>query len=175
VRWIANLSVFAILQLLLISLQTSLWMQIFGDFPPPQFWLPIFVYWAVYRRSYESILMIYLSMLMVGSMTALPYGILLLILVVLYIGLYYLRDRIYWSGSTFYMLACGFSTLVFPIAHLVISWILESNPIHDPELFHWIISILMTMLLSLPLYRILSFVDRLIPRFEGGDAREGFR
>ncbi len=174
-RWLVNFFIFAVIHLLLITLQTSFWLQVFGDFPAPQFWVPGFVYWAVYRKSFEAIAMVYLTVFMAGGLTALPYSLLLLILILVYVGLYYLKDRIYWSGSTFYMLACGFAAICFPVMHVIISWITEPNPIHDPELFHWIISVLMTMLLSLPLYRFFGFIDRFIPRAEGLDAREGFR
>jgi hypothetical protein len=167
--------VFSFLQLLLITAQTSLWMQVLGDFPAPQFWIPVFVYWSVYRKPHESVAMIYLTTFMAGSLTALPFTLLLLVLSLVYIALYYLKDRIYWSGSTFYMLACGFSALCFPVLHLTVSWIVEANPIHDIEIFHWIISILMTMLLSLLLFRFFAFVDRLIQRAEGAESREGFR
>lgn len=172
-KWIFNLLCFAVLQLFLVSLQTSLWMQVLGDFPAPQFWLPALVYWSLYRKPYESVAMVYLTTILAGSLTVLPYSLLLLTLILIYLSLFFLKERIYWSGSTFYMLACGFSTLLFPIAHLVISWVLEPNPIHDPEPFHWIISVLMTMLISLPLYRVFTLIDRLIKRSEGPETREG--
>lgn len=171
-KWILNLLVFCVAQIILVSLQTSLWMQILGSFPAPQLWLPGFIYWSLYRRPPESIAMLYLTVFMAGSLTALPYSLLLLILVFIYVGVYFLKERIYWSGSTFYMLACGFAVLLFPFSHFVLSWILEANPIHDPELFNWIISILLTMLLSLPLYHLFTFIDHLI-RPVDGRKREG--
>lgn len=171
-KWVANFLVFCLTQIVLVSFQTSLWMQVLGNFPPPQLWLPAFVYWALYRKPPESIAMLYLTVFIAGSLTALPYSLLLLILIAIYVGLFFLKERIYWSGSTFFMLACGFSILLFPITHFIFSWFMEANPIHDPELFNWIISILLTMLCALPLYHLFSLIDHFIRPLEGRK-REG--
>lgn len=173
-KWLTNLILFMIAQSLLITLQTSLWMQVLGDFPPPQFWIPAFVYWSLYRSSLENIAFLYFCVFAMSGATAIPQSLLLMLLVSIFFSLHYLKGRVYWSGSTFHMLTCGLAAILFPILHFIYSHFFETNPLHDPEIFYWIVSILMTMLIALPLYRFFTFIDRIARTGESMDSREGF-
>ncbi|MCB0412487.1 MAG: hypothetical protein KDD22_08175, partial [Bdellovibrionales bacterium] len=153
-KWFGNAACFILVQLLLVALQSSLWLQVFGEFPSPQFWIPGLVFWYLYRNAIENVFFVYVNVILLASSTILSMSLTLAILITIYTAVFYVKSRIYWSGPTFHMLCCGLSALVFPILHFGLSWALEPNPIHDPEIFYWIVSTLMTMLVALPAYKI---------------------
>lgn len=168
---LGNYVLFLTLTLALTSLQCSLWFQVFGGFPAPQAWVPALVYWYLYRDLKESIVMGYLVTIVASTLTALPFGLFLLINMCLLIGVVSFKRRIFWPGSTFFALVCGGCTLLFPILHFLTSWIFEKVPITDVRVFEWILGSLITMLSSFPLYRLFSLIDRIsqkqLPREAG--------
>lgn len=157
---VANIFVFLILAILLLGFQSSLWLQLFGHFPAPQTWIPIFVYWILYRSAREGMLMTYLLALTISSSTAFALGYLLFVLGLLYLLVKAFKMRIYYPGPLFFMVVVGGCTLLFPFMHISISWMFENNPIKYPLIFTWIISSLMTMLFGLILYNLFIWIDK---------------
>ncbi len=157
----ANYSLFLTSLLLLASLQSSLWMQLLGSFPPPQTWVPFIVYAALYRRATESFVMIYLLTLAVASLSAIPLGFFLLLNLLLAGFIFLFKERIYWPGSTYFVLVCGSSVILFSVLHFGLSWAIEHNPARSYHFFDWTLGSLLTMLLGFPLYRLMTWFDHL--------------
>jgi len=155
-----NFALFTLLALFLIALQTTLWLQLFGDLPAPHTWIPILVFWILYRPASQSLIMTYAVALVLASSTVLYLGSILLLCACIYLLIQAVKMRIYVPGSIFFMALCGLAGLTFPILSYLLSWILDPNPLSNPRVLSWILSTLLTMLLSLALYPLLTWLDR---------------
>lgn len=160
-QYLTNYVVFVVALILLAALQSSLWLQLFGWFPPPQFWLCILVFWVLYRELWESVLMMYILAIILSTFTALSFSHYLAINLLTCLALVFAKRRVYWAGATFYMLATGACVATFIFFTVVISWRYDHNPIRDFSFFRWLMTLLQTMLVSLPLHFIFSWFDRL--------------
>ncbi len=168
-----NYLIFAVAAILLTALQSSLWLQLFGWFPAPQIWLAILTFWVLYRELWESVLMMYVLAVVVSAFTSLPFAHLLAINILTCLSLSFTKKRIYWAGSTFYMLACGAAVFALFFFTLLVSWRYDRNPIRDISVFGWLITVLLTMLVSLPLHSVFGWIDRLTNKEHPTEAGTG--
>ncbi len=145
----------------LMSLQSSLWLNLFGHSPAPYFWLSVIAYWTLYRNIYEAILIVYFSALVMITMSGIPLDMSFAVHVSLVGLLYLLKDRVLWSGPNSFMMASGFAALLLPILTFLWSHILEPRPVADFKYFEWTIRALLTSAFSLPLYYIFSWIDKI--------------
>lgn len=164
---LTNSTLFLLVILLLSSLQVTLWFQSFGHFPPAHFWLPALVYWSLYRSVSMGLLMVYLCSLAISSLTALPIGFLITLNLCVLGFCQAIKTRIYWRGSTYFMMICALSATLFPIFHLILSWSLEDTPITQFDFFDWLMRPLWTALVALPLYSLFAWLDKVTLR-DGG-------
>ena len=158
---VSNYVLFVLLTQLLSGVQCSLWLQIFGPFVAPQLWVPTLVYWTFYRRPHEGLAMTYLLTIALASLTAMPFSLFLMVNLVLFCLGLFVKTRIYWGTSTFFMLMCGAFSLFFPWVHWLFSLMVENNPIQGLSIFDWIMQSLLTTLCSLPLFYLLQKIDDL--------------
>lgn len=156
----SNYTIFVVITTLLASLQTSLWLQIFGYFPAPYFWLTVLNYWIMFRRPLKAVIMTYLVAYVLVAMTGMPLNMLFAVLIANFGIQYFLKDRVLWAGPTQFMLACGTSALLLPITALVFSLLLETNPINDFHFFNWLMRGLLTALFALPVFHVFALIDR---------------
>lgn len=156
----------------LTSFQTSLWVLALGGFPPPLFWLMMLVYVGVTRTPGPAVLIYYPMTLIISSFTVYPFEHFLLLNMLLLGAVLLVKGRIFWPGPTYFTLLCGSLSLVAPIVFWMISRVLDKNPVFLPEIFTWVVSGLMTMLVSLPIYRFLEVVEKAI-QAEGRSERLG--
>ncbi|MGE0762027.1 MAG: hypothetical protein AB7N80_01990 [Bdellovibrionales bacterium] len=170
---LTNYMLFTIVAILLAALQSSLWLQLFGWFPAPQIWLAVLTFWVLYRELWEGVLMMYILATVVSAFTALPFAHLLVINLLTCLSLAFAKRRIYWAGSTFFMLANGAAVLCLFVFTMLVSWRYDRNPIRDLSFFSWLISVLLTMLVSLPLHSIFSWFDRLTSKEHPTEAGTG--
>lgn len=168
---IANYLLFLGITLFFTVLQGSLWPQLFGNFPAPQLWIATLSYWVMGRQLIEGLIMTYLLSFLVGALTVMPINLILAINIVLFCGGFLLKRRIFWSGPTYLMILSGLGSLLFPIVHLVISWSLEANPIHSPEVFHWAFVCLFSTLLSPLLFFVFRTLDKLTSKELSSEVR----
>lgn len=173
VKDLANYLVFLVAAILFTALQSSLWLQLFGWFPSPQIWLCILTFWVLYRNLWEATLMCYILAIAGTGFTSLPPSHLLIVNLLTALSLAYLKRRVYWAGSTFYMLATGGAVVCHLLFSIVVSWKYDANPIRDISIFDWVLTILMTMLLSLPLHRIFGWFDHLTNKEHPTEAGTG--
>lgn len=172
-KLIANYAFFTVILLLATALQCSLWLNLFGWFPAPQIWLSILVFWVLYREFWETVVMAYIVAIVASAFTALPFPHMLVNCLMTCAILAFARRRVYWAGATFYMLAAGGGVIAFFVVSWIIAWFYDPSPIQQPPLFGWLVTLLLTMLVSLPLHGILSFVDRLTEKDHPADAGTG--
>ena len=156
---LTNYLTFLILTIALTSLQCSLWLQFFGYFPSPYMWIPTLVYWALYRRIHEGLLMCYMLVITTVSLSSIPISLFLFLNLIFYALAILIKQRIYWNGPTYLMLISGITSMTLTFFHFILSWILETKPIVDPEILDGILSGLFTSLVSLPLYYIFAKID----------------
>lgn len=171
--WSANIFIYLLVALLLAALQCSLWLQLFGSFPAPYLWMTILTYWALHRTLKEAVIMGYLISLVVGAMTIAPVSHVLMANMATILAVVALKHRVYWTGSTFYMLSMSVATGTFFVSLGLISLMKDANPLAHIPLLHWLTSILFTTLMGLPLTGLYRFLDRMFDLegytgFEGG-------
>lgn len=155
-----NIVVFTLFLVIFTSLQCSLWLQFFGFFPAPQTWIPFLVYWAIYRNFVEGLLFCYIITIATVPLTAMPLSIFTILCLVIFLFTKLIKERIYWNGVTYLMFICGIMSLSYPIFHIALSWLLEKNPISDPEIIDSILTSLLTSLIALPAFFIFSKLDQ---------------
>jgi hypothetical protein len=173
--WLLSLFLMIFTAVLLAALQTSLWFLVFGRFPAPLFWLVILVYVTVTRQLWEATLMTYLLSFVNAGFTAFPFEAILIFSLMLMVALILIRERVYWGGPTFFMLMVGVASLSAPILFWLTSRWFDKNPVFIPEIFDWLISALLTVLASLPIYRLYSWYDRVALLDAGREERVGPR
>ncbi|MEZ4872375.1 MAG: hypothetical protein R2827_09055 [Bdellovibrionales bacterium] len=156
-----NYALFALYGVLTVGFQTSLWVQLLGGFPAPHFWIPILAYWALYRIPREGVLMTYITTFIIGSVTALPLGMFLLINLTLYLAAAGIKAKFYQPGPIFFAFICAAMSLLFMPIHWIYSLVLETNPIVDLEVLNWIAQSTLTPLLAFIVYPIFCIIDDL--------------
>ncbi|MCB0421397.1 MAG: hypothetical protein KDD61_10400 [Bdellovibrionales bacterium] len=156
---LSNVGSFLFVTLVLAASQTSLWMQLFGFFPPPNSWVPTLMFFVIYRNAKEGIALTLFTSLAVSTMTVSPTFLFLVTSLSVYLIARYAKHRIFWTGPTYFMGLCAFSSAIFPILYLVFSLIWEKSPVHDFAFFESIVRSLLTALLALPVYYLFLFID----------------
>ncbi len=159
----------------LAAVQTSLWFLLFGRFPAPLFWLIILVYVSVTRPLWEATLTTYLLSAVNAPFTAFPFEAVLVYSLALMLILFAIRERVFWGGSTYFMLMVGVASVAAPILFWICSRWFDKNPLFFPAIFDWLISGCLSALFSVPLYRIYQWIDKVAAQDAGGDLRVGPR
>ena len=173
--WILGLGLMLLTAVVLAAVQTSLWFLLFGRFPAPMFWLIILVYFSVTRPLWEATLATYLLTAVNAPFTAFPFEALLVYSLVLMLILFAIRERVFWGGSTYFMLMVGVASVTAPVLFWICSRLFDKNPLFIPAIFDWLISGCLTALFSVPLYRIYQWIDKVASQDAGGDVRVGPR
>lgn len=174
-NWLIVLNLIAIVVLtdLICALQTSLWMQVLGTFPPPMLWLPVMTYVILHRPIWEGVFMTYVLTFVLCAYTAEPFEHFLLANLLSLVFVLLIKNRIYWSSPNYFMLMTATSLLLHFLLIFILSQFYDHNPLRNPELFHWMISFLLTVLVSVPIYRFLKWLDKISQREESTDSIGG--
>jgi hypothetical protein len=159
----------------LCALETGLWFLVFGRFPAPLFWLVILVYMSVTRPLWEATMMVYLLTLVNSGFTVLPFEAALIFSLIMMILLFLIRERVYWGGPTYFMLMVGVAAATAPVLFWLVSRWFDKNPVFIPEIFDWLISALLTVIFSLPIYRLYQWFDHISMMDAGSEGRIGPR
>ena len=166
---IANLGLFSLAALILASLQTSLWYQIFGYFPGPALWIPCLIYVALFRSTLEASIFAYLCAFALSTMTAMPEGLFMIVTLALVLSAQLFKRRIFWEGSSYLMLTCGLASLLFNLYHWGATFMLGDYPITSPAVMDWLIEALLTPLAAPPLFPIFLWFDKITSREPAAD------
>lgn len=154
-----NLILVILLGLVLCGIQTTFWFQIFGSLPAPLLWLNLALYLILYRKPMEGILTIYLLGLFLRPFTAMPLGVLWLTMLVIFSLMSFVKKRVFWPGTRYFMLASIGIAVAYHLAYFFISKWFEVNPATF-SFFHRFFEIVFTALTSIPLFVVFSFLDR---------------
>jgi len=173
--WMLSLALMIYTALLLAALQTSLWFLVFGRFPAPLLWLVPLVYVAVTRPLWEATIMTYAFTIVNSVFTAFPFEALLVYSILLMISLFLIRERVYWGGPTFFMLMVGVATPSAPVLFWLTSRWFDKNPVWVPAILDWMLSGLLTLLASLPIYHLYAWYDKIALIDSGSEGRVGPR
>jgi hypothetical protein len=157
----ANIVLFCLVVLVLGTLQTSLWFQIFGYFPAPALWIPAVIYMALYRGTLEAIIVVYIFCLTISTMTAMSIGLLVASAFVLVIATQSFRQRIFWNTNSYIMMVTGVGTLLFHLAYWIFSAFFDDYSLHSPEILDWILEALLTPLVAPPLFKVFIWLDQI--------------
>lgn len=173
--WILSILLMLGTAMVLGGAETGLWFLLFGSFPAPMLWLIVLVYTVVTRPLWEATLMTYLLCFVNSAFTIFPFEALLVYSLILMGSLILVRERVFWGGPTYFMLLVGLASVAAPILFWFTSRWFDKNPVYIPEIFDWSISALLTMLCSLPIYRIYQWFDKVALLDAGSESRVGPR
>ncbi len=159
-RRILNIAFYALFTLILVSFQTSLWPQWLGPIPPPYFWIPTIVYLALYQPPLKAVVTIYVTSLVISSMSSMSAGLLMLNHLLIFTILLALKSRVFWPGTSYFMLATAIASFAFSPFLFLLSIMIEANPMPYPRVLPWLTAVLLTPILSPFLYNIFIWTDR---------------
>jgi len=152
----SNLALFSLATLLLASIQSSLWFQVFGWFPAPVFWFPALIYVSLYRAPIELLAVVFLMSLVLSTMSVMPDSLLFISIAFIAISVRIVKERFYWPGSGYFMLVSGVATLGWHLLAWVGSIMISDVPTVMPAVLDWVLQALLTPLIApllLPLFR----------------------
>lgn len=161
---VANIGLFALAALLLGTIQTSLWFQIFGYFPAPALWIPCLLYVALFRSTLETVVFAYIIAFVLSTLTAMPEGMLMIACVALALTAQVFKQRIYWTSSSYFMMTCGLASILFHLVHWAVSFVVGDHPMTSPQISDWLIEALLTPLAAPLMFPLFRWFDRVTQR-----------
>jgi cell shape-determining protein MreD len=169
----SNVALFLLATLVLGTVQTSLWFQVFGYFPSPAFWLPCLVYVALYRSTLEAIIYSYLTAFVLSTLTSMPEGVLMITCLALSLATQVFKRRFHWTAASYAMLVCGLASVFFHVFHFATTWVVGDTPMTSPAIIDWLVEALLTPLTAPVLFPIFRWFDRLTNRESGIEMSSG--
>ena len=162
IRWNALLNFLGlfIMLFLIAGFQTTFWYQIFGDVPPPLLWLNLVVFIILYRRPFPAILIAYTMGWLLMSFTGMPLKMMWFSLLFLFILVFMIKSRVFWSGSGYYTIMCAFSAVTYHLLYFLVSFVLEPN-YASPEFLDRLVQIILTPSFAFPIYWVLTKLDKM--------------
>ncbi|MDG0816120.1 hypothetical protein [Bdellovibrio svalbardensis] len=160
-RWSILLNFLIIVAVLLAvaGFQTTFWFQVFGNVPAPLLWLNLIVYVTLYRKPFPAIFTIYAMGFILLTFTAMPLKMMWISLLILFTLVYLIKSRVFWSGSGYYTIMCGFSAVAYHLIYFFSSMVLEKNPASF-EIVDRLVQIILTPSFAFPMYWILAKLDK---------------
>lgn len=162
IRWnlILNSLLFFIVLMLIGGFQTTFWFQLFGNVPAPLLWLNLIVYVILYRKPAPALISIYAMGFILLAFTAMPLKMMWISLLLLFLLVYGIKSRVFWSGSGYYTIMCAFSAVAYHLIYFFTSMVIEKNPASF-EVVDRLVQIVLTPSFAFPMYWVLSKIDKL--------------
>lgn len=162
IRWnlILNFLILIAGLILLAGMQTTFWFQLFGNVPSPLLWLNLVVYVALYRKPFPAIFTIYAMGFALLAFTSMPLKMMWINLLILFILVYGIKSRVFWTGSGYYTIMCAFSAVAYHVIYFLSSILIEKNPASF-DLLERIVQIILTPSFAFPMYWVLLKIDKL--------------
>lgn len=157
-RLLINFFVFAFFAALCIGAQTILWPAL--NLPQPQLWILPFVFVILYRSFWYSLIFTYITTFILAGFSAIPIGLLLAVLIMLFVFVQFIKQRFFWPEFSFFFLVSLSTALLFPALHFALSFSNDGAPIVIPEVSKWLIQPLMMAIMSYPIYFLAQKLDR---------------
>ena len=119
--------------------------------------------------------MVYVLALINSGYSVFPFEAMLVFSLLMMVMLFLIRERVFWGGPTFFMLMVAVAAVSAPLIFWLVSRWFDKNPIFIPQIFDWTLSALLTVLFSLPIYRLYQWFDRIALLDAGSEGRIGPR
>lgn len=158
---VANIFLLLLSVVILATVQSSFWFQVFGYIPAPALWIPALIFIAIYRAGIEAMLLTAIFSFALSTMTSMSDGLLLFSMFMVTISARAFRKRIFWPTNSYTMILCGFGALFFHIYYWILSLAFEQTKLTSPEIIDWIAEGLLTSLFAPTLFALFHWVDRL--------------
>ncbi|MFS4457581.1 hypothetical protein [Bdellovibrio sp. HCB2-146] len=161
IRWnfLLNFLILFVALVFVAGFQTTFWFQLFGNVPAPLLWLNLIVYVTLYRKPYPAIITIYAMGFVLMSYTGMPLKMMWISLLILFTLVYGIKRRVFWSGSGYYTIMCGFSAVAYHLIYFFTSMVLERNPASF-EIVDRLVQIILTPSFAFPMYWVLAKMDK---------------
>ncbi len=146
---------------LLAGVQTTLWPHFFSFSPAPLLWVNFVIYLSMEKELVKGFFLVYLIGLCVLSFTAMPLGMMLSSIALVYAACSFLRHRIFWPGPLYFAFLCLAGNTIYQFGFYILSLIFESNST-SILFFDRVTQILLNTLLSFVFFQVFKSIDRLI-------------
>lgn len=157
---VLNFLIFFALLILVAGFQCTFWFQLFGNVPAPLLWLNMIVYVTLYRKPFPAIFTVYAMGFVLLAFTAMPLKMMWISLLLLFTLVYGIKSRVFWSGSGYYTIMCTFSAVAYHLIYFFGSMVMEKNPASF-EIIDRLVQIILTPSFAVPMYWVLSKVDKI--------------
>jgi hypothetical protein len=147
---------------------TGLWSMTLAGQPPPKIWLIVITYLILYKKYPSNILFSYFLLFWVQQFTVAPLKVLMLDTLFVYATLSFIRSKIFWFGSTYFLGASVLAIVLFKTGYLIFSRLFE--PSIAPVMFiDFILELGWTVVFVLPIYRLMKWLDEKFDSEARGD------
>ncbi|HRO68232.1 MAG TPA: hypothetical protein PL182_11755 [Pseudobdellovibrionaceae bacterium] len=160
-----------VMTILICGAQTVVWPNLISSLPAPPFWLLLIVWVSLYRNERETILLVYLMGLLATAFTAMPLKMMLFSLMILYVLIRRVKERVFWTGMPYFVMASAASVTAFQVIYMILSAVLE------PTRTAWLpLDRLVVVLWSVPaailIYSLMTRVDQ--PSLDSSDRERSY-
>ena len=155
---IFNLILLFIVAALLCAFQTTFWYQITGGATAPQLWLNLIIYLILFRKPFEGLITIYLLAVLFRQWTAMPLGVMWLTFLIFQMIMTFLKARVFWPGTRYFVLASAVGVFVYHIIHYALSRFIEPHPA-PLQFLSFLLEAVLTPIWAAPIYWLMSSVD----------------
>ena len=157
-----NVAMFLLFALFIGTIQTTIWYQLFGNTPSPILWISLITYLSLYRKPAEGIVTVYLVSFMLINFTSMPLGVFLLCLLFIFSTIQLIKDRVYVSGPSYFLLVTSISAIGFHLCEILLTWLLQDS--FRLQILTRLTEILLTPLSTIPIYFCLHWIDQITHR-----------
>jgi hypothetical protein len=101
-----------------------------------------------------------------------PFGLLIFNIAILFGLIYLVKERIFWPGPRYFVIASFLSVLVYQVIYITNSWFFEMIPIRDLMFFERLFQVIITPLFATPVYYVLKTWEKITnqtPLIESGE------
>jgi hypothetical protein len=155
-----NIFTFCLLLIALNGVQSSLWQNIFFTLPGPSFWLILTTYWGLNKELPEGLTLVYLSSLVSIQFSEVPFGVILALQLTVLFSSRALKERVFWTGTSYILLATTGNHIIVHILRPILSWIFEPKGISDFYFFKFFLQMAYFPILVPTIWFICRTIDR---------------
>ncbi|MFK8139269.1 MAG: hypothetical protein AB8E15_12995 [Bdellovibrionales bacterium] len=172
-----NLLLYSLLCLLMVGVQTSIWPRYLSPLPAPMFWIYPLVFFALFHNFKWSMFYILICVFIMSSFSITPLELLFGSLILIYLGIANLKDRVFWRGLSYFLLCTFIASVGFHILYYVLSFVMEDTSISgssrgksaSPQFFFSFFQIITTSLVGIIFYWINMQIEIHTRKFDTDD------
>ncbi len=158
---LGNLLLTLLLGFALTTIQTTVWPKFLGIIPAPPFAAMVVAYFGIYRSRGEGIILCYGLAWILGAYTAAHPMMLVSVFLALLFSARTVKSLVYWGGASYELMVATGAILLYHFFYLVLSWIVESNPISGIPILRWIGEAIVTFAFALLIFGVLRRLEKL--------------